>query len=209
MSPLNKSVSLIIAIFSILVYPPEPAGEITAKGPLRVHPANPRYFTDGTGNAVYLTGSHTWNNLKDMGKTDPPAPFDFNSYLDFLERLNHNFIRMWTWELSKYAYSDSFTFADPFPWQRTGPGTTLDGKPKFDLERLKFYKSVKYKMLTSFVIGILCGFSAGIVALLMLMSYMGDVPLPPSTVTMLIVLSIFSLALFIWGLVRSLRARLS
>ena len=135
MSPLNKSVSLIIAIFSILVYPPEPAGEITAKGPLRVHPANPRYFTDGTGNAVYLTGSHTWNNLKDMGKTDPPAHFDFDSYLDFLERLNHNFIRMWTWELSKYAYSDSFTFADPFPWQRTGPGTTLDGKPKFDLRQ--------------------------------------------------------------------------
>jgi hypothetical protein len=34
-----------------------------AKGPLRVHPKNPRYFTDGTGRAVYLTGSHTWDNL--------------------------------------------------------------------------------------------------------------------------------------------------
>ena len=36
-----------------------------AKGPLRVHPDNPRYFTDGTRapdgslKAVYLTGSHT------------------------------------------------------------------------------------------------------------------------------------------------------
>ena len=89
------------------------------------------------------------------------------------------------------------------------PDKNQEPERKFDLEQLKFYKSVKYKMLTSFVIGILSGFSAGIVALLMLISYMGDVPLPPSTVTMLIVLSIFSLALFIWGLVRSLRARLS
>ena len=89
----------------------------------------------------------------------------------------------------------------------------LDESPelekKFDLKRLKFYLSVKYKMLTSFVIGILSGFSAGIVALLMLISYAGDIPLPPTTVTILIVLSITSLALFIWGLVRSLRARIT
>ena len=44
-----------------------------AAGPLRVHPQNPRYFTDGTTNAdgslkaVFLTGSHTWSNLQDIG----------------------------------------------------------------------------------------------------------------------------------------------
>jgi hypothetical protein len=27
--------------------------------PLEVHPANPRYFTDGSDRAIYLTGSHT------------------------------------------------------------------------------------------------------------------------------------------------------
>ena len=75
-----------------------------ASGPLRVHPTNPRYFTDGTKNAdgslkaVYLTGSHTWNNLVDMDKADPPAPFDFGAYLDFLQRYGHNFIRLWTWD---------------------------------------------------------------------------------------------------------------
>jgi len=84
-----------------------------------------------------------------------------------------------------------------------------DTKKKFDLEQLKFYKSIKYKMLTSFVIGILSGFSAGIVCLLMLISYVGDIPIPPTTVTMIIVLSITSLTLFSWGLVRSLRASLS
>src|SRR5262249_3563482 len=40
-----------------------------AKGPLRVCQPNPRYFADSTGKAVYLTGSHTWNNLQDMGPT--------------------------------------------------------------------------------------------------------------------------------------------
>ena len=44
-----------------------------ATGPLRVHPKNPRYFTDGSGRAVYLTGSHTWSNLQDQGPKDPPT----------------------------------------------------------------------------------------------------------------------------------------
>ena len=46
-------------------------------GPLRVHPQNPRYFADGSGRAVYLTGSHTWANLQDQGPKDPPKPFDY------------------------------------------------------------------------------------------------------------------------------------
>jgi len=105
-------------------------------GPLRVHPQNPRYFTDNTGKAVYLTGSHTWNNFKDMGPTDPPATFDFDAYLKFLEQHGHNFIRLWTWELTKYAYDGRVTYAQPFPWPRTGPGSARDGKPKFDLSKL-------------------------------------------------------------------------
>jgi hypothetical protein len=37
--------------------------QITAMGSLRVHPENPRYFDDGSGRPVYLTGAHTWSNL--------------------------------------------------------------------------------------------------------------------------------------------------
>ena len=48
-------------------------------GPLRVHPQNPRYFADGSGRAVYLTGSHTWSNLQDQGPKDPPKPFDYEA----------------------------------------------------------------------------------------------------------------------------------
>jgi hypothetical protein len=108
-----------------------------ASGPLRVHPDNPRYFTDGSGKAVYLTGSHTWSNLPDMGSADPPPRFDFEAYLDFLERLNHNFIRLWTWESTQWQPGHwrpgaTHTVA-PHPFARTGPGNAADGKPKFDL----------------------------------------------------------------------------
>src|SRR6266545_3479352 len=76
-----------------------------APGPLTVSPANPRYFTvAGTdGPAVYLTGSHIWNNLHDglgPGRScvDPPERNDFPAYLDFLTAHAHNFIRLWRWE---------------------------------------------------------------------------------------------------------------
>jgi hypothetical protein len=35
-------------------------------GPLRLNPATPRYFTDDTGRASCLTGSHTWANLEEI-----------------------------------------------------------------------------------------------------------------------------------------------
>ena len=103
---------------------------------LRLSRDNPRYFTDDSGKAIYLTGSHTWSNLIDIDKTDSPNPFDFEGYLDFLGQHNHNFIRLWTWELAKYQYQgDEIKYAEPFPWRRTGPGNALDGKPKFDLTK--------------------------------------------------------------------------
>jgi len=110
-----------------------------AAGPLRVDPLNPRYFTDGSGKAVFLTGSHTWGNFRDRGLTDPPAPFDFNAYLDFLVAHNHNFFRLWTWE-QPHSWNNNTDnqkrFFTPFPWPRTGPGLANDGKPKFDLSQL-------------------------------------------------------------------------
>jgi Family of unknown function (DUF6298)/Putative collagen-binding domain of a collagenase len=105
-----------------------------ATGPLRVSKENPRYFTDGTGRAVLLTGSHVWSNLVDMGPSDPPPVFDFDAYLDRLCELNHNFIRLWTWELVTWKWKQVDAHVAPHPWARTGPGKALDGKPKFDLE---------------------------------------------------------------------------
>jgi hypothetical protein len=111
------------------------SGEPRAKGPLRVHPKNPRYFTDGGGKAVYLTGAHTWSNLQDIGLDDPPPTFDFDAHLDFLEENHHNFMRMWRWELCRWAERDKrVRYCAPHPWKRNGPGKALDDKPKFDLK---------------------------------------------------------------------------
>ncbi len=113
-----------------------------ATGPLRIHPANPRYFTDGAKSpdgslkAVYLTGSHTWANLIDRGPSDPPPVFDFDSYLDFLQKHHHNFIRLWSRHVTWYHdYGEQELHAAPLPWARTGPGNALDGKPRFDLTK--------------------------------------------------------------------------
>ncbi|NLX13513.1 MAG: hypothetical protein GXY44_07665 [Phycisphaerales bacterium] len=119
-----------------------------AKGPLRIHPENPRYFTDGTKTAegslraVYLTGAHTWNNLVDMGRNDPPDRFDFPAYLEFLEGHQHNFIRLWAWDSTVWDTrsngslgKDFIHHVAPLPWPRTGPGNALDGKPRFDLTK--------------------------------------------------------------------------
>src|SRR5262245_22802847 len=67
-------------------------GSTIAVGPLAVAAANPRYFTIRSGDdrrAVYLTGSHIWNNFHDgMGPGAEcaaiPEPFDYNAYLTFL-----------------------------------------------------------------------------------------------------------------------------
>jgi hypothetical protein len=114
---------------------PQPGKPSKAAGPLRVHPSNPRYFTDGSGKAVYLTGSHTWSNFQDNGGSNPPPVFNYNGYLDFLVENNHNFFRLWTWEQSRWSVetSDDQYWFQPLPYQRTGPGNALDGKPKFDL----------------------------------------------------------------------------
>ena len=107
-----------------------------AAGPLRVHPSNPRYFTDGRGNTVYLTGSHYWYNLQDGENRTEIIHFDYIAYLDFLKRYNHNFIRMWTWEQAAWApWTKEKVLFDPLPYQRTGPGKALDGGLKFDLTK--------------------------------------------------------------------------
>ena len=119
----------------------------TATGPLVVSKTNPRYFTvakrgAGAERAVYLTGSHIWNNLHDgMGPgaacSAIAEPFDYKAYLAFLKARGHNFIRLWRWEqFQSQAAGGSFHLCmTPQPWARTGTGTAKDGKPKFDLTK--------------------------------------------------------------------------
>jgi hypothetical protein len=129
----------------------------TAPGPLVVSDGNPRYFAvaGDEGRAVYLAGSHIWNNLHDgMGPgaacAETPEPSDFDAYLDFLEQRGHNFIRLWRWEhfRSRAAGGEFHLCMTPQPWERTGPGEASDGKPRFDLERFEdaFFERLRMRV---------------------------------------------------------------
>lgn len=135
-----------LLLFALL--PAAQAARKPAAGPLRVLESNPRYFTDGSGRAVYLAGMHTWYNLQDNGlmkldSREQPEAFDYEAYLRLLVRLDHNFMRMWRWEAPKWTdrqWSDRLPgplaqYCQPHPWERSGPGVARDGKPKFDLTR--------------------------------------------------------------------------
>lgn len=105
-----------------------------APGPLRVSAINSRYFADGRGKLVYLTGSHTWNNFQDWGTTDPPPQFDYARYLEFLADHGHNFFRLYVWEQAfGVPWTGRPVWFSPLPYQRTGPGMALDGRPRFNL----------------------------------------------------------------------------
>lgn len=56
--------------------------------------------------------------------------FDYDGYLGLLERFNHHYIRMWSWEVG-----ENDLYYRPAPWARPGSGTALDGEPKFDLKQ--------------------------------------------------------------------------
>lgn len=110
--------------------------------PLKALTTNLNYFTNGTGKAIYLTGSHTWNTLQDWGTNDSILPLNFTAFVKMLVVHHHNFTLLWTTELPTFhglpttANLPPDFSVTPFPWQRTGPGIGSDGKPKFDLTKI-------------------------------------------------------------------------
>lgn len=121
-------------------------------GVLRVCPENHRYFTDDSGQAIYLAGSHTWNNFRDRNQGDPPTAFDYPAFLDFQEKFHHNFFRLWAWELPRtYQVEGIVWHCNVFPWPRTGPGLATDGKPRFDLAQLLpgFFMRMRQRVLAA------------------------------------------------------------
>ncbi len=127
----------------------------TATGPLRSNPGNGRYFTDSSGKAIYLTGSHTWANLMDRGTLHPPAvPFDYPAYMKWMVDHNFNFMRLWTAELTDSANTHDIyenTVALPWKWLRTGPGYANDGGLKFDLTKFdqRYFDRMRARIITA------------------------------------------------------------
>ncbi len=99
--------------------------------PLTVHPGNPRYVTNESGKAIYLTGSHNWRVLID---TDDGLPkVEYIKFLDYMVRNNQNFMRLWTIAPAWQTLDGNTKYRTPTIYRRTGPGRAIDGRLKFDL----------------------------------------------------------------------------
>jgi hypothetical protein len=108
-------------------------------GPLRKNPANPRYFTDDSGQAIYMTGSHTWSVQQDMWlENEERHNCDYDGFIRMMVDNGHNFLRYWQFSLFPRTapWNVIPTLFDPLPFERTGPGLANDGLPKFDLTKL-------------------------------------------------------------------------
>jgi hypothetical protein len=106
--------------------------------PLRVSATNPHFLVDASGRAVYLSGSHTWDDLQDLSQSPGTAAlFDFNSYVNFLVAHGQDATILWRKDLPTFCnWGAGGTWtASPFPWPRTGPGMASDGQPAFDLSQ--------------------------------------------------------------------------
>ena len=115
------SVRLLITITPLLI-----VATARGAGPLSVDPANPRYFFDSHGSAIYLAGTYLDHEKIELGTQD------FISYLDFLQQQKHNFTRLWAWEQTPVTARAPLS---TLPYERKGQRLALDGGPKFDLSR--------------------------------------------------------------------------
>lgn len=128
------------------------------RGPLTIHPGNPRWFADADGRAVYLVGSHTWANFQELRLAGDKA-FDHEAWLDFLSEHRFNFQRFWTWEHAAWAtWTKEKVFIEPAPYRRTGPDRALDGGAKFDLDQFDdaYFDRMRARLLGARDRGIYC-----------------------------------------------------
>ena len=90
-------------------------GEVLVKNPV-----NPRYFAHaGSSEAVYLTGSHTWNLIV-TDDPDMPTYEAMERYLDWVQSFGHNYIRLWT--------NRSYNTHTPVPWNLIDGDAVMDEK---------------------------------------------------------------------------------
>lgn len=138
-----------------------------ATGPLKVRSANPRYFSDGSGRLVYLTGSQNGFELQDNAWPDDETGvivqrgLDYKAFLDLLVDYNLNFSKMWVVETTRYNDKQK-VLTTPMPYKRTGPGRALDGEMKFDLRQ---FNPMYFERLRS---GVMAARDRGIYVMVML-----------------------------------------
>lgn len=140
---------ILLASLELSAQPPETLHP-SINGPLRYFEANPNYFTDNTGKAIFLTGSHTWENFQDIYSEENLPVLNWKEYLDMMESKHHNFMRFWVWE---HPYGSSWSkmpiTIEPMPYQRTGKEKSFDGKPKFELDKWNedYFKRLRARVI--------------------------------------------------------------
>jgi hypothetical protein len=86
--------------------------------------------------------------------------FDYSAWLDFMERHNHNFLRMWAWEQTAWMqFTDRLVKYGPNRYRRTGPGGALDGGPRFDLTQFNddFFDRLRSRVVAAGERGVYVG----------------------------------------------------
>ncbi len=138
------------------------APAFAAMGPLKVSTDNPRYFADLDGNIVYLTGSHTWASFQERGLEGETPDLDYPEFLNFMEKHNHNFMRLWMWEHATWMQFKEKSVPvryKPLRYMRTGPGKALDGGLKFDVTQFnpEFFERLRERVFLAREKGIYVG----------------------------------------------------
>lgn len=134
-------------------------GSSGSPGRLRVHPTNGAYFQDtSTGKAVFL---HGFDHFRALQEYDGQgfSPLNFNSLVSQLKGYNHNFLRLWVWEhFWRKGYGNGQIPLNqvspnlgPHAYRRTGPGTAIDGKPKFNLQSFNqaYFDRLRQRVITA------------------------------------------------------------
>ena len=89
--------------------------------------ASPRYLVGPDDAPVLLAGSHHWDSVVD--NAERTRVFDAPSFFAALARHGHTCTRLWT----LWAWPHRIA---PRIYERRGPGLALDGRPRFDLDRI-------------------------------------------------------------------------
>ncbi len=108
-------------IFSVLVAPVAAAAAVV-DGLLRVHPDNPRYLTNDSGEPILLIGPQTWHVFQDYEDDRSSTDFDYDGWLDALEDEGFTFFRGWLWSDGYYS---------PLPFEQV----IVQGRRVYDLSR--------------------------------------------------------------------------
>lgn len=112
-------------------------------GVLSVHPENPRWFADSSGQAIYLGGHQVFVDLQDNSYNkefirNHERLLDWREYVEFLKENKFNYLRNWViWSTGSGSMAPvNNAIAYPMPYERVkGHGKAKDGMDKFDLNR--------------------------------------------------------------------------